>query len=74
MNTKHKEDCTRVFKNYDLSCDRCKELAGGSKPREGWQKAYYANKANNDSIRSEAIRNHNCTESRCNVICTAFDY
>ena len=32
----HKEDCRRVFKNYDMTCDRCKELAEGSEPRKAW--------------------------------------
>ncbi len=35
-NTKHKEDCERVFKNYDMTCPRCVELANGSPARDGW--------------------------------------
>jgi len=34
--TVHKNGCERVFKNYDKSCARCQELAGGSPAREGW--------------------------------------
>lgn len=32
----HKEDCKRVFKNYDMDCPRCVELANGAKPRDAW--------------------------------------
>ena len=45
MNTKHKDECTRVFKKYDPTCPRCQELIKGSPPREGWQKSYYEQKA-----------------------------
>ncbi len=34
--TKHSVSCSRVWKNYDMNCPRCIELAGGSKPRSGW--------------------------------------
>ena len=36
MKTKHRNDCSRVFKNYDLKCSRCQELAAGAPAREGW--------------------------------------
>lgn len=34
--TKHSENCSRVFKNYDMTCPRCLELANGAAPRPGW--------------------------------------
>ncbi|MCK9370713.1 hypothetical protein M0R04_12460 [Candidatus Dojkabacteria bacterium] len=43
-NTKHIINCNRVFKNYDLTCPRCLELSKGATARDGWQKAYFANK------------------------------
>ena len=36
MKILHKEDCKRIFKRYDESCPRCKELLNGAKPRKGW--------------------------------------
>ncbi len=36
MKTLHKDDCSRIFKNYDKSCPRCIELMSGSAPREAW--------------------------------------
>ena len=35
--TYHKEDCKRVFKNYDHSCPRCVELINGAEARKGWK-------------------------------------
>ena len=34
--TKHRADCSRVFKNYDMTCDRCVELSNGLAARPGW--------------------------------------
>jgi len=34
--TKHIQDCKRVFKNYDLNCSRRKELASRAEARRGW--------------------------------------
>lgn len=68
--TKHKINCSRVFKNYDLSCDRCLELHQGDKPRDGWNTL----KLKHEQQRSLEIRNHNCVLSHCGPVCTAFDY
>lgn len=68
--TKHSYQCSRVFKNYDMNCTRCVELANGSKPRDGWQKAYYENKARQEAIQIAAIRAHNCKERNCGIVCT----
>lgn len=79
-NTKHNNDCKRVFKNYDLSCPRCKELAAGSSPRDGWQKSYYENKNNDAEYRSKAIAEHyrdhenTCDYAKRGVPCVAFDW
>lgn len=36
--TRHKDDCKRAFRNYDMTCPRCRELANGAKARKGWNK------------------------------------
>ena len=38
LKTKHKDDCRRVFKRYDLACPRCQELSNGAEARQGWFK------------------------------------
>ncbi len=43
MNTKHNDRCKRIFARYDMECPRCRELAGGAAPRDGWQKFYFEN-------------------------------
>ena len=58
--TKHSDACTRVFKNYDMSCPRCQELAQGSKARGGWQKSYYENKKRNDAVFSAHLKAQHC--------------
>ena len=73
-NTKHNLDCSRVFKNYDMSCPRCIELANGSKARSGWQGKYYANKARQETQLRNALKNHDCVKSNCGPVCTAFDW
>lgn len=75
MNTKHTNNCTRVFKNYDLTCPRCIELSNGSAPRDGWQAQYYTNKKREEYIRSKAISEHfKSTEHHNERVCVAFDY
>ena len=39
--TRHNVDCERVFNRYDMNCPRCRELASGAKPREGWHTPKY---------------------------------
>ncbi len=72
--TKHKEDCSRVFKNYDMTCPRCIELKNGSEPRQGWQTSYYGNKAREEAQFIRQLKNHDCVESNCGIVCTAFDW
>lgn len=60
MNTKHNNNCTRVFKNYDLTCPRCIELNNGSQARDGWQKSYYANKAIQAQVWSKHLESQHC--------------
>lgn len=75
MNTKHNYNCTRVFKNYDLNCLRCLELKNGSKPRDGWQKDYYARKAREDNFDREFRTRHFNSEAHKNeVVCTFGDW
>jgi len=73
-NTAHNSDCSRVFKNYDLGCPRCLELKNGAPARDGWQKAYYTNKAVQEQNFTKALKNHNCTQSHCGPVCVAFDW
>ena len=73
--TKHKEDCGRVFKNYDMTCPRCVELKNGAQPREGWQREYFARKASEEAALTKAIKEHDCAKSNCSIVCcTAFDW
>ena len=46
--TQHRNDCSRVFKNYDHKCPRCQELMSGSGARDGWQKRHYGKLAAED--------------------------
>ncbi len=70
MKTTHTTACKRVFKNYDMTCPRCQELAGGAKPRAGWNDAKDAEYARFKS----ALKAHDCTKSNCGPVCTAFDW
>lgn len=77
--TKHSNNCQRVFKNYDANCPRCQELINGSKPRDGWQKSYYSRKAQQEAQRTADIHEHfapNGPHARgvCGPVCTAFDW
>ena len=58
--TQHSDTCTRVFKNYDMACPRCQELAQGSKAREGWQKSYYENKKRNEAVWYAHLKSQHC--------------
>jgi hypothetical protein len=73
-NIKHTPNCSRVFKNYDLTCPRCIELSKGAKPRDGWQADYYSRKDSQDKARAKAIKNHDCIKSNCGAVCTAFEW
>ena len=63
-----------IFGRKEADCPRCEELKNGAKPRDGWQKSYFVAKKRNEAARIEAIRNHNCVESKCGTVCTAFDW
>lgn len=64
--TKHSADCKMVFGRKDTNCPRCQELIAGDKPRT-WSQS-------NDARRVAEIRNHNCSDSRCGVVCTFGDW
>ena len=74
IKTSHASNCSRVFKNYDLNCPRCIELKNGSTPRDGWQKAYYNDKRVKEQRFLNAIKTHNCVQSKCGPVCVAFDW
>ncbi len=66
MSVQHKSDCNRVFKRYDLSCPRCKELAQGAAPKPG----YSDFRKRQEKVQLDAIRNHDCRKSNCGPVCT----
>lgn len=72
--TKHKEDCKRVFKNYDLSCPRCIELMQGANPREGWGSIRKEQEARTLKAIGEHYRPYYPHGNKCgNIVCTCFD-
>lgn len=65
--TKHSDNCKRVFKNYDMSCPRCKELSQGSKPRQGWQAQYFTKKAQNEKVWQAHLKSQHCNHNSTNA-------
>lgn len=65
-----------VFGRLTAGCPRCEELKGGAAPVSwaGMDKASRQHRARLDAQRSEEIRRHDCTRSRCGSVCTAFDW
>lgn len=70
LQTRHNDDCQRVFRNYDPRCPRCAELASGAQPRAGWGARKHREEAN----ALTAIKNHNCNRSNCGPVCTFGDW
>lgn len=73
--TRHKPDCQRVFKHYDQTCPRCRELAAGSLPRPGWG----SGREKREKERTREIEVHFAPggphdRGDCGPICTAFDW
>ena len=71
-NTKHNNTCSMAFgrPSKHSDCPRCEELKAGSKPRNGWQKDYYAHKKRTE----ERYRKHTCNDSCSKPICTWGDW
>ena len=69
METRHTDTCGRVFKRYDPTCARCRELAAGAAPRQGWRTTRQT-----DANRRAEIAAHDCAKSGCGPVCTAFDW
>ena len=68
MTTKH--TCGGpVFGRKTAGCPRCDELIAGAEPVR-WD----TRRADGEARRIEAIRNHDCTKSRCGPVCTAFEW
>lgn len=64
-----------VFGRKDPTCPRCQELLNGSPAREGWQKAYYSQKAKDEAQGSRFMQEHFTSEAHSKeIVCTAFDY
>jgi len=36
MKIRHNNNCKRLFKQYDTTCARCRELKAGAAPRPVW--------------------------------------
>lgn len=68
--TRHNADCSRAFKNYDANCARCQELAKGDAPRAGWGDW----KRKQEARQIQDIRQHDCKQSHCAVVCTFGDW
>ncbi len=72
MTTKHtcNEGHGPVFGRKIAGCPRCDELLAGA-PAVVWSSTL----RNQDEARTiAAIRAHNCKQSRCGVVCTAFQW
>ena len=68
----HSVDCKMSFGRKDLRCPRCVELAHGSTPRARFNGRL--TRADQDALRVRANRMHDCTKSRCGVVCTFGDW
>ena len=62
-----------AFGKRDDACKRCVQLKKGINAStvlgESLKKA-----KRDEAMRELAIKNHNCVKSRCNVVCTAFEW
>ena len=66
--TKHNHQV--IFGRRQSDCPRCAELDAGAQPVSGWG----ADRKQAELNLAQAIRNHDCTKSRCAVVCTAFQW
>lgn len=67
MTTKHTHQV--VFGRKVDGCPRCVELDGGAEPVR-WNPSRRQQAEIDDLRRAEEIRNHDCQESGCSVVCT----
>ena len=76
--TRHSSTCKMVFGRKDPSCPRCQELLAGAKARSWGHTCYRCGKTYVghycDPCRAKDIKAHNCVESKCGPVCTAFDW
>ena len=77
--TKHKADCKMSFGRKDESCPRCQELLNGAPTRDGWQKSYYAHKAQQEQLQTLAHAAHFApngphASGKCGPVCTFGDW
>lgn len=61
MTITHSLTCRRVFARYDLSCQRCQELASGA-PARLWRGA---KRRQVEAAKCAAIKAHDCKRSHC---------
>lgn len=59
-----------VFGRKTPGCPRCDELLAGAEPVQ-WS---ISRRRDDDAERVAAIRAHDCVQSRCGPVCTAFDW
>lgn len=68
--TKHRDGCARAFARRDPECARCRELAAGAAPREGWGER----RKRQEARLLAHIRAHDCAKAKCGPICTFGDW
>ena len=66
--TKHNHQV--IFGRRQSDCPRCAELNAGAQP-VSWSGV---DRKKEEINLARAIRNHDCTKSRCAVVCTAFQW
>lgn len=73
--TKHATDCRKAFRNYDMNCPRCRELAEGLPARNGWG----AVRRQQEQMQCVAIKSHFApggphAMGLCGPVCTFGDW
>lgn len=76
----HNETCKMAFgrPSKHNTCPRCEELKAGAKPRNGWNTSYNyqmrVGKGPHYDAFVRRLKSHDCKQSNCGPVCTAFDY
>lgn len=73
--TRHSDTCRKAFRNYDLTCPRCRELASGAPARNGWGSV----RRQQEQMQCVSIRNHFApggphAMGLCGPVCTFGDW
>lgn len=76
VKTRHDADLCRMAFGQPrpaTGCPRCIELANGAEPRKGYGRSA-KQRRKDDAERTRQIKAHNCRQSGCGPVCTAFDW